>query len=149
MASCVDGQLACGEEGVERCDAGVWKLHTPCPQGCDAGKCAAVPVACNPGERRCYASSIKECNAAGTAWTHAEVCLDSCSDGQCAGACSPGAYRCNGGTREVCDPGGATWSASEACALGCEHTVCVKQELANQGNVIDVEGIHLYKDCGG
>jgi len=68
-------------------------------------------------------------------------------DGLCVGGCTPGEFRCNGSTRQTCNATGTGWTDESTCALGCAQTVCIENEINNQGNNITLSGKHVYQGC--
>ena len=77
---------------------------------------------CVPASRRCWASVVQICDAAGR-WQNEEACAVACEDGACAGACAEGSARCDGAVAQRCEAG--RWGNEAACPFACSDGACV------------------------
>ncbi len=126
---CTQDDMRCRDSDVERCDInGEWVFYRDCAavgQVCDAGDCTSfVPdgdssANCNPGERKCEGTSVKQCSSDGNIWIPLLDCPegDDCVSGECVTPCG-----------EACTVEGGCAGELEYClpeSIGATDGCCV------------------------
>jgi hypothetical protein len=119
---CESNDRACPGTGGAACGTTVTKdcgVQVQCGTGCVAGfTCGGNPArpqtcGCAPGQLRCDAGQVLECDAAGAGWTVVGPC-----------ECTPGARRCLLNDEQTCGDN-FRWPPNGGSSRSCKDLTCV------------------------